>query len=65
MGNINYEDLDLDDGFVLSQRQAIEFLRVVAQGKYWLQEDGDMIENITDEEAVNEWRTLVECVAYC
>lgn len=27
MGSINYEDLDLDEGFVLSQRQAIEFLR--------------------------------------
>lgn len=39
--------------------------RVVAQGKYWLQEDGDMIENITDEDAVDEWRTIVECVAYC
>lgn len=39
--------------------------RVVEQGKYWLQEDGDMIENITDEEAANEWRTVVECLAYC
>lgn len=39
--------------------------RVVAQGKYWLQEDGDMVENITDEDAVSEWRTIVECVAYC
>ena len=39
--------------------------RVVAQGRYWLQEDGDMVENITDEDAVDEWRTIVECVAYC
>lgn len=37
--------------------------RVVAQGKYWLEEDGE--QDITDEEAVNEWRTVVECVAYC
>ena len=37
--------------------------RVVAQGKYWLEEDGD--QNITDEDAVSEWRTIVECVAYC
>lgn len=39
--------------------------RVVAQGKYWLEEDGDLEENITDEDAVNEWRTIVDCVAYC
>lgn len=39
--------------------------RVVAQGKYWLEEDGDHEQNITDEDAVSEWRTIVECVAYC
>lgn len=39
--------------------------RVVAQGKYWLQEDGDHEQNITDEDAVSEWRAIVECVAYC
>ena len=39
--------------------------RAVAQGKYWLQEDGDHEQNITDEDAVSEWRTIVECVAYC
>lgn len=39
--------------------------RVVAQGKYWLQEDGDHEQNITDEDAVSEWRTIVECVAFC
>ena len=37
--------------------------RVVAQGECWLREDGE--ENITDEDAVNEWRTIVDCVAYC
>ena len=39
--------------------------RAVAQGKYWLQEDGDHEQNITDEDAVSEWRAIVECVAYC
>lgn len=39
--------------------------RVIAQGKYWLQEDGNLEENISDEDAINEWRTIVECVAYC
>lgn len=39
--------------------------RVIAQGKYWLQEDGDLEENITDDDAINEWHTIVECVAYC
>lgn len=51
--------------------QAIEWYeqnmreRVVAQGKYWLQEDGDHEQNITDEDAAREWRDIVECVAYC
>lgn len=39
--------------------------RVIEQGKYWLQEDGDLEENITDDDAINEWHTIVECVAYC
>lgn len=39
--------------------------RVVEQGKYWLEEDGDHEQNITDEDAVSEWRTIVECIAYC
>lgn len=51
--------------------QAIEWYeqnmreRVVAQGKYWLQEDGDHEQNITKEDAVSEWRAIVGCVAYC
>lgn len=53
-----------------STEQAIEWYednmreRVIAQGKYWLEEDGDL-EDATDEDAINEWRTIVECVAYC
>ena len=49
--------------------QAIEWYekhlhgRVVAQGECWLREDG--VENYTDEDAVDEWRTIVDCVAYC
>lgn len=52
-----------------STEQAIEWYekhmrdRVVAQGKYWLEEDGE--QNATDEDAMSEWRTIVECVAYC
>lgn len=37
--------------------------RVVEQGKYWLQEDGE--QNITDDDAVDEWRTIVECQMFC
>lgn len=37
--------------------------RVVAQGECWLREDG--VENYTDEDAVDEWRTIVDCIAYC
>lgn len=37
--------------------------RVIEQGKYWLQEDGE--ENITDEDAVDEWENIVDCVMYC
>lgn len=54
-----------------STEQAIEWYekhmrdRVVAQGKYWLEEDGDMVENITDEDAISEWENIVDCVAYC
>ena len=36
---------------------------MVAQGKYWLEEDGE--QDVTDEDAVDEWRTIVDCVAYC
>ena len=49
--------------------QAIEWYekhlhgRVVAQGECWLREDG--VENYTDEDAVDEWRTIIDCVAYC
>lgn len=39
--------------------------RVIEQGKYWLQEDGDLEENITDEDAIDEWRAIVDCVMYC
>lgn len=38
--------------------------RVIEQGKYWLQEDGEE-ENITDEDAVDEWENIVDCVMYC
>ena len=54
-----------------STEQAIEWYekhmrdRVVAQGKYWLEEDGDMVENITDEDAISEWQNIIDCVAYC
>lgn len=37
--------------------------RVIEQGKYWLQEDGE--ENITDEDAIDEWENIVDCVMYC
>lgn len=39
--------------------------RVIDQGKYWLQEDGEHEENITDEDAVSEWQNIVDCVMYC
>lgn len=48
--------------------------RAIDQGRYWLEED-EWVENeyrdepqcreFTDEDAVNEWRTLVECTAHC
>lgn len=38
--------------------------RCICQGKYWLQEDGDSLENISEEDALNEWKAIVECVAY-
>lgn len=33
--------------------------RVVEQGKYWLQEDGE--DNATDEEAEDEWQNIIDC----
>lgn len=50
--------------------QAIEWYeknmrpRCIAQGKYWLEEGGDLSPNISDEDAIAEWREIVECVAY-
>ena len=38
--------------------------RCLDQGKYWLQEDGDLEENITDDDAMNEWENIVDCVIY-
>lgn len=35
--------------------------RVVEQGRYWLQEDGYHEENISDEDAINEWQNIVDC----
>ena len=37
--------------------------RCIDQGKWWAHEDGD--ENIDDEEAMNEWENIVDCVMYC
>lgn len=37
--------------------------RCIDQGKWWAHEDGE--ENIDNEEAMNEWETIVECVMYC
>lgn len=38
--------------------------RCIDQGKYWLQEDGDLEENITDDDAMNEWESIIDCVMY-
>lgn len=35
--------------------------RVKSQGRYWLEEDGDHTENITDEDAIDEWQCIIDC----
>ena len=37
--------------------------RCIDQGKWWAHEDGE--ENIDDDEAMNEWENIVDCVMYC
>lgn len=39
--------------------------RVVAQGKAWAEEDSECASDMSNEDYISEWRTIVECVAYC
>ena len=33
--------------------------RIIEQGRYWLEEDGDLRENILDQDALDEWENVV------
>lgn len=50
--------------------QAIEWYeknmhdKVVAQGKYWLEEDNGLDGTETEQDCIDEWRNIVESVAY-
>lgn len=48
-----------------SKREAVGWYKMnlkdkaIAQGKYWLEEDGDLRENILDQDALDEWENVV------